>query len=73
MVEPVLDDGLDDGRDVRDATAADADRDARTGLKLRGEAAPFELAAGLYANIRQPQVRKVLPDDGSGMEASRTG
>ena len=63
MVAPVLNDGLDNGRDIRDATAADANRDARTGLKLRGEAAPFELAAGFCANIRQPQVRELLPDD----------
>ena len=63
VVAPVLHDALDDGRDVGDAAAADADRHAGAGPKPRREAAVLELAARLCTDIGQAAVRKILANE----------
>jgi hypothetical protein len=60
---PVLDGALDDGRNVGDAAAADADGHAGAGPKPRGEAALFELPPRFCPHIGQTPVRKILAND----------
>ena len=60
---PVLHGALDDGRDVGDAAAADADRHASARPKPRREAAALELVARLASDIAQTQVGEILTND----------
>jgi hypothetical protein len=57
---PILHDAVDDGGDVGDTAAADADRHAGTWPEPRREAAVLELSARLSRDVGQAPVRKVL-------------
>ena len=60
---PVLHGALDDGRDIRDATAADADCHSSAGPKPGRESALLELLARLAADIAEAKVGEVLAGD----------
>ena len=52
-----LNGGLDDGGDVGNPAAPDANRDAGARLKVRGKAAVFELSLRLRTDVGEPEVR----------------
>ena len=60
---PVLHDAVDDGRDIGDAAASNADGDASAGPKPRREVAAIELVARLYPDIANAEVREILAND----------
>jgi hypothetical protein len=60
---PVLHGALDDGRDIGDATAADADCHSHAGPKPSRESAVLELLARFAADIAEAKVGEVLAGD----------
>jgi hypothetical protein len=60
---PILHDTVDNGGDVGDTAAADADRHAGTWPEPRCEAAVLELSARLRRDVGEAPVRKVLADE----------
>ncbi len=60
---PVLHGALDDGRDIGDATAADADCHSSAGPKPLRESAVLELLPRLAADIAEAKVGEVLAGD----------
>ena len=63
MSVPILHRAVDDGGDVGDATAADADGQACTWTKPRREAAVVELVPCLSRDVAKAAVRKILADE----------
>jgi len=57
---PVPDDVVHDGRDIVNAAAADADRNPRSGLQLRGKGTSAKLLAHFGSNIGNAAIGKVL-------------
>ena len=56
---PVLHRALDDGGDIGDAAASDADCHTSAGRELRREPAPLELLARLASDIAKAEVGEV--------------
>ena len=63
----IIDHRADDGREVGDASAADADGDARAGFEIGAELGCCEFAGDRAGDVGEGAVGKVLPDgDESG-------